>query len=421
VTLVIMKAFRFMGGCDLKQNPTSVNPCRFTTCRKILTVIFSSTKMPVPVASRTMPAPTLRSLARELGLSRTTVSDALCGSLRVKAATAERVRAAAKAAGYERNPLTGAVMSQLRRSRTQQFRGVLAAVELVEDVRSGIAVRYNSALLAGISERASQLGFNVERFVVGPQGVRIKRLDTILHTRGIQGVVLLPASGFPDLTALDWNRYTAVYTDYFIDHPPLHCVCSDHYRSMIALLRDLHERGYRRPGLFMEIPLSERLQYRWEGAFLAVQNAVPDISAVPTLRLQEITRSSFEAWFRKYNPDVVIGHSPEAVTWMKSTGARLPKTHGFVCLNVLRTNGNCATLDLQTAELGARAAELVVGQLLHNELGIPTQPSLTTIPARLIDGPTLRSAPRQRSPRHQSTSSIPPSIDSSRPLSLQEA
>lgn len=343
-----------------------------------------------------MPAPTLRSLARELGLSRTTVSDALCGSLRVKTATAERVRAAAKAAGYERNPLTGAVMSQLRRSRAQQFRGVLAAVEIVEPVRSDNAVRYNDALMSGISTRANQLGFNVERFVVGAQGVRLKRLDTILHTRGIQGLILLPASGFPDLTALSWNRYTAVYADYFIDHPPLHCVCSDHYRSMIALLRELHHRGYRRPGLFMEIPLSERLQFRWEGAFLALQKYLPDITEVPTLLLHDVTRQAFESWFKKHNPDVVIGHFPEAIAWMKACGARLPKTHAFVCLNVLRTTGNCATLDLHTSELGARATELVVGQLLHNELGVPTQPSLTTIPAQLIEGPTLRRPARER-------------------------
>ena len=40
-----------------------------------------------------MPAPTLRSLARELGLSRTTVSDALRGSPRVDPRTAERFEA----------------------------------------------------------------------------------------------------------------------------------------------------------------------------------------------------------------------------------------------------------------------------------------------------------------------------------------
>lgn len=337
-----------------------------------------------------MPTPTLRTLAKELGLSRTTLSDALRGSPRVKAETVERVRAAAKAAGYERNPLTGAVMSQLRRSRGQQFRGVLAVLEIVGDSHTALAARYNDSLMAGISARANDLGFKVERFVVGAQGLTLQRLDTILHTRGIQGLILLPAVGFPDLTELSWSRYTAVYADYFIDQPPLHCVCSDHYRSMIALLHELHARGYRRPGLFMEISLDERLQFRWEGAFLAQQKYLADITVVPALQLREINREAFQAWFRKYNPDVVLGHFPEAMDWMKACGAKLPKTHAFVCLNSLRTSGDCATLDFQTPLLGGRACELVIGQLLHNEFGVPSQPSLTTIPARLIEGPTLR-------------------------------
>lgn len=341
-----------------------------------------------------MPTPTLRSLARDLGLSRTTVSDALCGSQRVKAETAARVQAAAKAAGYLRNPLAGAVMSQLRRSRGQQFRGVLGVIEIVEAVQSPVAKRYNDAVMAGIIARANVLGFNVERFVVTPHGLKLSRLDTILHTRGIQGLLLLPASGFPDLSVLSWQRYTAVYTDYFIDHPPLHCVCSDHYRSMISLLQRLHARGYRRPGLFMDASLSERLQYRWEGAFLALSQHLPGLSAVPVLHMKEASRPEFDAWLRTHQPDVVLGHFPEAMAWMKASGARLPRTHGFVCLNLLRTSGNCAALDLQSGELGSRATELVVGQLLHNEFGVPSQPSLTTIPALFVDGPTLRPGPK---------------------------
>lgn len=335
------------------------------------------------------PPPTLRTLARQLGLSRTTVSDALRGSPRVKSATVELVRAAAKAAGYERNPLTGAVMSQLRRSRGQQFRGVLAALEVVDPSRTDLVERYNQTLVKGIAERANDLGFKVERFEIGPNNVRLNRLDTILHTRGIQGIVLLPVSGFPNLAELNWQRYTAVYTDYFIEQPPLHCVAPDHYRSMVGLLQELHARGYRRPGLFMEIPIDQRLQFRWEGAFLALQKYLPDITVVPALRMAKLTRAGFESWFKKYDPDVVLGHFPEVIPWMKACGARLPKTHAYVCLNSLRASGNCASLDLQTAELGARAAELVIGQLLHNEFGVPAQPSLTTLAARLIEGPTL--------------------------------
>lgn len=342
-----------------------------------------------------MAAPTLRTLARTLGLSRTTVSDALRGSPRVNPETVTRVREAAKEAGYERNPLTGAVMSLLRRSRGQQFRGVLAAIEMVEPNQPPHAHRYNEHLLTGVSERANELGFKIERFEIGPQGVRLNRLDTILHTRGIQGIVVLPASGFPDLSGLSWTRYTAVYTDYFIDHPAIHCVCSDHYRSMIGLLQELHERGYRRPGLFMEITHDERLHFRWEGAFLALQKYLPKITAVPALRLKSVARDDFEVWFKKYDPDVVLGHVPEAMAWMKACGAKIPKTHAFVCLNTLRTENDCAALDLRPSQLGARAAELVIGQLLHNEFGIPEQPSLTTIPAVLREGPTLREKPVQ--------------------------
>ena len=89
----------------------------------------------------TAPAPTLRSLAKVLGLSRTTVSDALRGSPRVDPNTALRVKKAAQEAGYRRNPLAGALMSELRRSRGTAFRGVLAAVDFNEPDRPGAAAR----------------------------------------------------------------------------------------------------------------------------------------------------------------------------------------------------------------------------------------------------------------------------------------
>lgn len=211
-----------------------------------------------------MATPTLRTLAKSLGLSRTTVSDALRGSPRVKSETLQRVQAAAKAAGYERNPLTGAVMSLLRRSRGQQFRGVLGVLEMAQPGRAPHVVRYSNTLLKGISE-------------------------------------------------------------------------------------------------------------------------------VPPLRVASITRKDFDKWFAKHEPDVVLGHFPEAIAWMKAAGAKFPRTHAFVCLNSLRAEeGECAALDLQTSELGGRATELVIAQLLHNEFGIPERPSLTTIPAKLIEGATLR-------------------------------
>ncbi len=337
------------------------------------------------------PAPTLRSLAKTLGLSRTTVSDALRGSPRVDPKTAERVEHAAREAGYRRNPLAGALMSELRRSRGGAFRGVLAAIDFNEPDRPNDAARYHRELVLGAETRAIDLGFKVEKFSVGHAGVSVQRLDSILQSRGIHGVVLLPAWDEPDLSNLDWTRFAGIYTDYIIERPALHSVCPDHYRSLLAALQRLRTMGYRQPGLFLQKHQDERLQYRWGAAFRAFQQSHPDVVAVPPLIVDTFAREDFLKWFRRYKPDVVVGHNAVAIEWMEAAGAQIPARHGFFSLNLHMKSRPCAGLDLQPRTLGARATELLIAQLQRNETGIPEWPSTTTIPARWVDGPTIRS------------------------------
>ena len=339
-----------------------------------------------------MLSPTLRTLAKLLGLSRTTISEALRGSPRVKAATVARVRAAAAAAGYRHNPLAGAVMSELRRSRSSLFRGVLAVVDLDETDRPVNAVRFHRELIRGATERAAELGFKVSLFVVGGRGVPLTRLDSILQSRGIQGVILLPAWGDPNFSKLDWSHYAGVYTDYVVEQPALHSVCSDHYRSMITVLQRLYALGYERPGLFLQRHNDERLQYRWSAAFLAYHYHHDQLTPAPLLISEEVNRREFSAWFRRHRPDVVIGHLTEAMAWMRANGARIPQTHGFFCLNLHRPHPPCAALDLQPRLIGAHGAELVIAQHYQNKRGAPEQLSFTFLPSRWVDGPTLRTA-----------------------------
>src|SRR4051812_23517820 len=112
-----------------------------------------------------MASPSLRQLAHELGISHTTVSEALRGSPRVKAETRDKILKAATALSYQRNPLAGALMSEMRRSRAGTFRGVLAVLDLdgPEGRKLGPA-RYHSELTKGATQRAEQLGFKADVF-----------------------------------------------------------------------------------------------------------------------------------------------------------------------------------------------------------------------------------------------------------------
>lgn len=335
--------------------------------------------------------PTMRSLAQALGLSRTTVSDSLRNHPRVKAATRARVQAHAREIGYRFNPLASSIFSDVRRTRLSAFQGVLAAVSLEEPSRPQFTGPYWQDLLRGAGERADQMGFKLERFLVGAPGVSVHRLDTILQSRGIRGVLIMPAWGRPDFTRLDWKNYTGVYSDYLIDRPALHSVCPDHLRAMVGALERLHALGYRRPGLVLQEQESVRLQHRWAAAFLAHVNLCKGFKAAPLLVVPQLTKAPFTQWFKRHKPDVVLGHRSELVSWMEECGARVPQTHGFCCLNISINATPCAGVDQQPYQVGVRSIETIIGQLHRNDYGIPDLPCNTTVPSRWVDGPTLPS------------------------------
>ncbi|MFP4283218.1 MAG: LacI family DNA-binding transcriptional regulator [Opitutales bacterium] len=332
----------------------------------------------------------VRELARSLGISHTTVSDALRNSPRVRKETRERVQRAAREAGYHYNPLAGALMSEMRRSGVGTFRGVLAVVDLESEAqRMEFSQRYHREIVAGCESAAETLGFKIERFVLGRDHLSVARLGGILRSRGISGLIVLPAGASPDIAELDWKHFAGLYTDYIIEHPPLDSVCSDHFRSMVLALQKLQEYGYQRPGLVLEDAHDRRLLYRWEAAFSMYQEHHDIFERISPLIVSDCTQPQFTRWFKRHEPDVVLSHRHEIMNWMEEAGAKLPETHGFCCLNVLMSPRESAGLDLQPRLIGARATEALVAQLHRNEYGVPATASTITIPAAWRDGPTI--------------------------------
>jgi LacI family transcriptional regulator len=338
--------------------------------------------------------PTIRSLAQSLGLSVATVSEALRNSPRVQEKTRARVQRAADQAGYQPNPLLGATLSALRRSRHQGFSGVLALVDVTSDEGTNL-ILFHREVARGAEARARELGFRTELFWVGPKApaLSVARLNGVLRARGIHGVIFLPFDRRQDFLNFDLTQVAAVGMDHRLLNPSLHTIQPDHYLSMRRALEILTGRGYQRIGLCLEARKDERVDHKWSSGFISFFRVSGHTLAVPPLIAPKLDAKVFNAWFKKHRPDVIIGHEQGVVDWLAAQKVNVPEDVGFFRINVTERSKPCAGLDLRPQQLGATAVETVVGMLHRREQGSPPCPTSISIDAAFADGPTLRPAP----------------------------
>lgn len=135
---------------------------------------------------------TIRTLAQALKLAPSTESDALRGKGRLGRATVKRVCDLARTLGYRTNPLTSTVLSEIRRTKDSSYHGTIATLDLHEPTHWPHGP-FSDELIAGAQTRAKQMGFSVEQFVVGPPAMSMARLENILKSRGIHGLIVLPS------------------------------------------------------------------------------------------------------------------------------------------------------------------------------------------------------------------------------------
>jgi LacI family transcriptional regulator len=339
---------------------------------------------------RFMPAPTIRSLARQLGLSAATVSLALRDSPRVVPATKKRVRQAAKRAGYRANALVSSVLTGVRRSAHASFQGALMAINHAAAANPTL-IPYHREVLAGAQRRAAELGYSLTHCWTGPATLSLERLNTILAARSVQGVIVMPFAEALDFSTLNWGGLAGVVMDHCLSAPALTTVLPDHHLSILRALERVTLLGYRRPGLVLDAFKDTRIHFRWSAGYGSFSRHLGRSELVPVLLEPQVTREAFVSWFKTHRPDVVLGHrQAEIIGWLQDIGLRVPAEAGFVQLNWTERTGPCAGLDLQPAVLGAAAVEGVVAQIHRNERGIPEVPKIILLPARWIEGPTLR-------------------------------
>ena len=125
--------------------------------------------------------PTLRDIAREVGVTPTTVSLALRNNPRISAPTRRKVRQTAEDMGYRPNAELSRMMASLK---TRQNRDVRPVIALVADAARGRSVR-------GIAQTiAEAAGYGLDLIEISQSGMHAERIAGVLRARGIRGAVL---------------------------------------------------------------------------------------------------------------------------------------------------------------------------------------------------------------------------------------
>lgn len=339
---------------------------------------------------------TLRDIARKLNVSHTTVSRALQDTPRFSKELRDKVKKTAAEMGYRPDPMLSA-LQQYRRGRKQlPVTAALAWINQWPDPQQLRSYHEFDLYWKGAAQAADRSGFRLEEFVIN-KSMSLARVEKILFTRSIRGILIPPHGGVPQTwKGLNWENFSVVRFGHSVINPRTHLVTSDQLTDGMIAVENIWAKGYRRIGL----AISETAQTRFSAGYFYRQKEWPFEQRIPALELPECgnTRevARLRAWLDQYRPDAILTDLKALPEWLAQTGYHVPNDIGLAALSVL-DGGIDAGIDQNSEEIGRAAVQMLISLINHNECGIPRICRELLVEGSWVDGKTLPS--KNQSPK----------------------
>jgi LacI family transcriptional regulator/LacI family fructose operon transcriptional repressor len=338
----------------------------------------------------------MRDVARLAGVHQTTVSRALRNDPRIPEATRRKIERAAARLGYQPHPLVSALIA-LRRSRhPSRFPTTLAFIGWAGEPGNRYPVHQytHKAHLEGATAAAEQQGYHVEFFAVDSTGMTERRLNEILTTRGVPGILISSLPYGPGKFALDWNRYSTVAIEYTFTEPAFDRVVHDSYDGMRRIMTECRDRGLRRVGLALTAAGHERTEQLNSAAFWTEQRSDGTFAEVPPLSMPAWDTAAFDEWIRTHRLQAIVTSNallPDISAWCEANGRTVGGDLALFNVNADR-KGPLPGIDQDPYTIGAIATRMLIEKILRNERGIPTRRRTLLTQGSWVD-PIVRRAP----------------------------
>lgn len=335
---------------------------------------------------------TINDIARECGISKSTVARALSNHPHVNVLTRALVAEKASELGYRPDPSLR-VLAQHRWNKPFEKGPALAVVAVGERKVVG---RTWWGFCQPLTAAAQKLGYHLNEFFTGDYP-SMKKLGQVIEARGIRGVIFLPVVEPMRGEALDWSRFSAVSCGIGEFRLPIHSVDISFFSAVRLCWKQCRAKGYKRIGACLySLPGPDTNDSLRHAAVLYEQSLLPrGHTKIPIFKGEIGDDAGFLEWYDNHRPDVLISLSPTAYWLLKGKGVRAPEDVGFCVVDLGAANGIEASGALSQRGRVAEFAIHWLDQMLRtNELGLPAIADEMFIEPVWTEGRTLTPAGR---------------------------
>jgi DNA-binding LacI/PurR family transcriptional regulator len=334
---------------------------------------------------------TLRDIAKEAGVSHSTVSRALQGSPLVQAKTRERLVDLAEQMGYRPDPMLSALTAYRSKIQLHKQRDALAFV-------IGPYVQNSwQDIIESAHARAERLGFDLQLYI-WDENLPAARQSEILRSRGIRGLIVGPLTKENHLIELPLrlSYFSFVAIGRFISIPKINIVTPNHFGSVRQAIRHLRKKGYRRIGLALLERLNYHVDDRIRTAYLAYSSKIPENERIPPCIPSDESHEDEEIsdWIKREKPEAIISYS-HYYEDLIAEGFNIPEDFAFASLNLSsRYEHKVAGTNVNDRMVGQVAVNQLNSQLLIGEIGAPEVQQTIIVDTFWEEGhtaPTLKS------------------------------
>ncbi|MDF7823618.1 LacI family DNA-binding transcriptional regulator [Pontiellaceae bacterium B12227] len=331
---------------------------------------------------------TLRDIANELGVSHVTVSKALRNQTGASVELKARIKNKAEEMGYVPDPMLAALSHYRKTSTEKPTQAALAWINPWPNPEELRQYKEFDLYWEGAVETAHRFGFHLEEFITSK--IPLHRLDTILKTRNIRGLLIPPLhNSADDWKTFPWHDFATVRFGRTIAYPEAHFVTSAQIANIMLAIDHARELGYQRIGF-----VCEYVRMRLFGAgYSWAQSSLPKKQHLPLLALSLEDDSAhqqiaLDQWIKKAKPDAILTDNSETPQMLKNLGYRIPEDIGIATTSIHDTPID-AGIDQKPFEIGRAAVRTLAALLTENNFGIPETRNEILVEGKWVDGSML--------------------------------